>query len=760
MARGITTPRFNRPSALWQLLLTACLGILLNGCGFDREDARSYPIIWKTEHTFPEYVTAVDAIQLPGVDEDVLLQAYFDSKAHEIYIFSCSSVTDVVFDQMILDTSPHGLVEYTRKYRWLGVADGDLDNVKEGYFAVFSKKSALIVQYDAQEKDTTHVFNYIYPENLEDEKPVDLTISSIFTINENESEGAAFWFRLYFGYVNLPRTLYIMNSLVPFRPRTVFSSGSPLVLKESYDLDSDGINEYLLSSDIPSNGRVHNGLDDRHGYFVALKEDGNPYWVNDLGAAGGSTRLFLDHFKETKLYGIFSKETFDTPFDLHTLYQLDVKTGKILSEKTFNGEVVALPVKLQDQEHWLFFADQVEETCSILDRDFNTTYHQKNLRGSVQLHSFLSHPGHEDLVTLLLARKGGLHLLTNIELEPVSLMNNLPRHYEPLKTSGRNLYLASEGQNIEILRAVYQPFWLWWSWRYRWILVILVLPPVIFLTVYFIYKYIRTRRRATIELHKTNRELENAKKKTEEINLQLNESNLELAKNLETLHRLMERYYDQDEELRKDIAHNFHDEVGQMLSAIKLELSLHTHDLFQIGPKYVKWMDGVLRHINQTIESAHTIIQGLRPTMLDDFGLVETLEWHCKEFERMTKIACSVNLEVQEYTFSKRADIQIYRIVKEALNNASKHAKCDYTEVDMRANADTLTLTILDNGEGMGTNGKPESNGLGLFGIAERAKFLGGTLTIDSTKTEGTTIRLTVPIENVCIPDTKMKQSD
>lgn len=209
---------------------------------------------------------------------------------------------------------------------------------------------------------------------------------------------------------------------------------------------------------------------------------------------------------------------------------------------------------------------------------------------------------------------------------------------------------------------------------------------------------------------------------------------------------------DAQETERRRIASELHDSIGQSLSSIKfnLEYWLGTHAKQRQPPRDLSPVTAQCEQIKTTINELRHIAMGLHPAMLDNLGLVITLEWLCREYqETYPQLRLLKTLSVTEDEISQPAKLAIYRICQEALNNIAKHARANHVELRLSRVRRQLVITIHDDGKGFQQQIKslPESSGLGLTSMRERAEQLHGNFTIESAPELGTTIRITIPQE-------------
>jgi signal transduction histidine kinase len=204
------------------------------------------------------------------------------------------------------------------------------------------------------------------------------------------------------------------------------------------------------------------------------------------------------------------------------------------------------------------------------------------------------------------------------------------------------------------------------------------------------------------------------------------------------------------EEERGRIAREVHDELGQVLTSLKLEFSWLVDQLRKSDPKpgivLVNKLQSLIGLIELSLQSARHIASELRPAVLDHLGLKEAIEWEATKFQARTGIRCRTEWEVRDVFSDGTRQLALFRILQEALTNVARHAHAGAVRIGMRQRGRTLTLTIKDNGRGIT---KPELAGvesIGLHGMSERARLLGGRATITGVAGRGTTVTVRVPL--------------
>ena len=198
------------------------------------------------------------------------------------------------------------------------------------------------------------------------------------------------------------------------------------------------------------------------------------------------------------------------------------------------------------------------------------------------------------------------------------------------------------------------------------------------------------------------------------------------------------------EEERTRISREIHDELGQQLTGLKMDISWINKRMSE-QPEMSEKLRSMLGLVDTTLRTVRKISTELRPGILDDLGLIPAIEWQCSECEKRNGIECHFHNHSEEQEFSPELSTAVFRIVQEALTNVVRHSNATSIVVDMKSQDDSLMVSIKDNGKGISPEDISNTKTLGLLGIKERAELLGGDCRIDGKKGEGTTITLVIP---------------
>jgi PAS domain S-box-containing protein len=214
----------------------------------------------------------------------------------------------------------------------------------------------------------------------------------------------------------------------------------------------------------------------------------------------------------------------------------------------------------------------------------------------------------------------------------------------------------------------------------------------------------------------------------------------------EKLRALSTRLQSVREEERASIAREIHDDFGQRLTGLKMDLSWLLKHLDPGQEEMRKKAQAMSRLIDATVKSVRRLSTELRPRILDDFGLIPALEWQAQEFQNKTSIPCRFKSAIAELNLPQDQSVAVFRIFQEALTNVARHAEATRVEALLKKNPRGFTLTIKDNGRGISRDEATRSKSLGLLGMRERALLFGWNLTLQGKPGQGSTVSLNIPV--------------
>lgn len=211
-----------------------------------------------------------------------------------------------------------------------------------------------------------------------------------------------------------------------------------------------------------------------------------------------------------------------------------------------------------------------------------------------------------------------------------------------------------------------------------------------------------------------------------------------------TLEKICKQAIDELENNKKQLSRELHDQLGQAMTSILLQLKLlqKEQDVEVIHDRL-----GGLRYLTQqTIEDVRSLSMNLRPAILENLGLVAALDWYREDYQRYAGIKVNFCRPQLKMRLPSEIEIVVYRAVQESLTNVARHAEASRVSIILKANEDCLQLQVVDNGKGM--NPQDIHRGLGLLGMEERVKLAKGEFSLESEQGLGTRIMITLPLNS------------
>jgi two-component system NarL family sensor kinase len=221
---------------------------------------------------------------------------------------------------------------------------------------------------------------------------------------------------------------------------------------------------------------------------------------------------------------------------------------------------------------------------------------------------------------------------------------------------------------------------------------------------------------------------------------------LELAQ--EALRTLSGRLLQAQDEERRRIARELHDSAGQLVAALNMNLVPLQAEAGKLGKQFSAAVEESLDLVEQLSKELRTISHLLHPPMLDEAGLEFALQWFVEGFAQRSKIEVDFELAPELGRLSRELETTIFRIVQEALTNIHRHSHSRTASVRLTSGAEQVSVQIQDHGRGMPTGAARAKPGVGIQGMRERVRRLGGRLDIRSSSEQGTTVTAILPLTN------------
>ena len=240
------------------------------------------------------------------------------------------------------------------------------------------------------------------------------------------------------------------------------------------------------------------------------------------------------------------------------------------------------------------------------------------------------------------------------------------------------------------------------------------------------------------------------RKAHDELEMRIQERTAELARANEELRHLSSRRMTAQEDERKRIASDLHDTIGSCLVGVKYKVESALQQIKKTPETATESLDSIIPRIHEAIDECRRIQLDLRPSMIDDLGLLPTLSWFCRTFEQTYPgIRVEQKIEIAEGDIPDPLKIVVFRVTQEAMNNMAKHSKADQVRFSLRKVDDRMELVLQDNGRGFSLeeihSRRATVKGLGLTNMRERAGLSGGSFDIESVDGKGTTVTVSWP---------------
>lgn len=221
----------------------------------------------------------------------------------------------------------------------------------------------------------------------------------------------------------------------------------------------------------------------------------------------------------------------------------------------------------------------------------------------------------------------------------------------------------------------------------------------------------------------------------------------------------LQHYYNQLKELntylqnvredeRTGIAREIHDELGQQLTVLKMDISWLSKKISDDKPEIREKLEGLIEMVDNTVKSVRRISSELRPSLLDDLGLPAAIEWHAQEFMKRTGLRIQTAIEQQEMSLPGKLAITLFRVYQESLTNVARHADATRIQVSLKTDKKRLYMEVLDDGKGFLQTDIENKKTLGILGMKERIAIIKGEYEIESIPGKGTRVKVSVPLQD------------
>ena len=233
----------------------------------------------------------------------------------------------------------------------------------------------------------------------------------------------------------------------------------------------------------------------------------------------------------------------------------------------------------------------------------------------------------------------------------------------------------------------------------------------------------------------------------------LEEGERQLKESYDKVRQLAAHIQSVREEERTSIAREIHDELGQLLTVLKMDLTFFQKKVEQFSfqntyKEAIQDIQSMSNLIDTTIKSVRKIATELRPEILDELGLRDAIEWETQMFQNRLGIKCTFNTNVDELDLDRERSTALFRILQETLTNVARHSGAVVVDITLEQQNHDLMLQVADNGKGITEQKSSGEKSLGILGMRERALLIGGEFTINGENGKGTTVTVKVPLNS------------
>ena len=242
----------------------------------------------------------------------------------------------------------------------------------------------------------------------------------------------------------------------------------------------------------------------------------------------------------------------------------------------------------------------------------------------------------------------------------------------------------------------------------------------------------------------------------------LEESERQLKESYGKVRQLAAHIQSVREEERTSIAREIHDELGQLLTVLKMDLAffqkkVEQYSLQKTYKEAIQDIQSMSNVIDTTIKSVRKIATELRPEILDELGLRDAIEWEIQMFQNRSGIKCKFETNISDLNLDRERSTALFRILQEALTNVARHSGALAVDIMLELQNHDLILQVTDNGKGITDRKSSGEKSLGILGMRERALLIGGEFTIWGESVKGTTVTVRVPLNSIPT-DTSLRQ--
>ncbi|MDK9699901.1 MAG: sensor histidine kinase [bacterium] len=704
--------------------LQVCLLLLASCTRTSSTHPGAYPYLIKELDKYNTSLTNAEFVDWDGDSKKEILQAFFKPTNTILYlqiVDETSKVIESPNSYVLLWQSATGQRNDSITYNL--VSPIPLENEKPILFLTKFDvgKRIQLLAFDPRSKSFSYP-TIAFQADCPDSVPSDKWTYDLSAPHQLSSDRKTYhWGMTNYYPRQIPRELYLLDSIHPLKKRFTFQTGNHLSFAQAIDLDNDGADEFLVNFNSDFTGFDVNGYSSNFGYFAALRSDGSLLWSVKRDIGGGSCRFAVRKSPRLRLYAYQNVANY-SPTIHYNVCELEPTSGRILREYRGNGSI-AIPTIVTDSLRFGIEVNKKNATARWLTERFAPMPEVVTLPNLASVAAERFVPG-KGLPTILFGYSGSTsipHHLLDEDLQPVAITHYTIQRYQShaandtiqrfVQSQDRTIFIGYDRNRLyALLYLEHNPYW--WFVRYRWDLIIAGIAFGLGGGGYFGLRFLQKKK-----LH------QQAQKRIHALTIELLRA---------------------EENERKRIATDLHDTVAQELLALQF-------DIMDIQGADNRQVSSISKKIKKITEEVRDISHQLLPTDLEKRGLIKCIASYSEDFQLRTGIVVSCNVSLRSpVEISNEISLTIFRIVQEALTNIRKHAEAKSVMIMMRLDMERLYVTIQDDGKGFDTAVRiPEAmiaKRMGLVGIRERMKMIGGVLSIESQVGKGTVVSIEIPL--------------
>ncbi len=716
--------------------LASALILFSAGCEYYPKDSKAYPIQYEElAHGLNAYVQPPKLIFLGDTLGYKVVDYQEPQESYQFYASISDPFNRHVFDQMSIRRSELFGATGEISFHNSDVLDGDNDGIEESYFFLKTRNKLKFYQNDLLDREITLLDSISLPDSLAD-YPFDSLVRILpWLPAPGMADTVKVFSRDHFsGYVPLPRDYKIYSGSFENTPLCSFQFSNPLARNRYYlDLDGDSELEFLLSTYQTCNGRKVDGFTDNNGYVICVNSDGSFRWVLDTGTHGGMVEIAFQPGIPDTLYVLDCQDTFGDGEEKSVFYKLNPEDGTVYDQRSMPGRCSIIVTN--DSYSTSFVAteyDGIETIVTLFDYNFTPLKRTRVPKPLIFLRNYNLEEPFGLLLYLTESQSGTLLMDADLRVVAYSPVRLHSKKMSYVSKSGQYIFMGYRGDGrYTTYRLLRVPWYRWWTWRWRYLLLAALVVPAAGFGIFMLVRYELARRKHTRELIDAYTRLNSSHAELQELHSQLN--------------ALIARQYNTQEEFRRKMARDLHDNMGGHWSAVKHMVEAIILQLKSQDSGLKTGLMNLIYTVEEGADKTRQVSYDLLPPLIDELGLVPALDDYLKRYEKVYGIEIERAIDLQLPRNNRELETSLFRIVQEALTNVQKYAGVNEVQVNVFEYENSLHVQVIDEGRGFDQETNRHKSSLGLFNMQQRVLPYHGKVKINSALGEGTTIEVVIP---------------